>query len=380
MSKGRVWPAEWRAYDDPVSGVRVRQLTRHKAHSHHLYFTNPGWYGGGRRLLVASDRENASNLFGLDLDTGEMRQLTAHAPDEEPNFLATTVNPTREEAYFGCGRRVTALDLETLEQRPLWEVPEGFRRSMLNTTADGRHVCLGIVEDLAGRFRLDLGHGYVGFRETFEAKPDCRIVRVPVDGGKAETVWQEACWIGHVNTSPTRADLLSFCHEGPWDRVDNRIWGLDLSTGRAWAVRPREGDESPGHEYWLADGETMAYHGRRPDGSSLMGRIRYDNSERLEFAFSEETGHTHSNDFSLVVGDAGSVVRMWRVRNGNLEGPRVLAEHRGSKHVQALHVHPRFTPDGSEVLYTADPQGYGNVYLAQVPASYESLPALGEAR
>jgi len=53
-----------------------------------------------------------------------------------------------------------------------------------------------------------------------------------------------------------------------------------------------------------------------------------------------------------------------------------LAVHRGSFHVQILHVHPRMFAgrDGQiRVLYSADPQGYGNVYVADVP-EFESLP------
>ena len=36
-----------------------------------------------------------------------------------------------------------------------------------------------------------------------------------------------------MNTSPTEPRYLTFCHEGPWDSVDQRIWGLDVHTGQA---------------------------------------------------------------------------------------------------------------------------------------------------
>ena len=51
MAKGDRFPTEWRTFTDDQTGVEVRQLTNHKGHSHHLYFTNPGWYDGGRKLL-----------------------------------------------------------------------------------------------------------------------------------------------------------------------------------------------------------------------------------------------------------------------------------------------------------------------------------------
>ena len=69
MSIGRILPSETVEVRDPLSGIALRQLTNYRAHSHHFYFTNPGWYDGGKRLLVASDRDNRTNLFGLDLDS-----------------------------------------------------------------------------------------------------------------------------------------------------------------------------------------------------------------------------------------------------------------------------------------------------------------------
>jgi oligogalacturonide lyase len=51
----------------------------------------------------------------------------------------------------------------------------------------------------------------------------------------------------------------------------------------------------------------------------------------------------------------------------------VLAWHRGSFHTQALHVHPTVFDEGRRVLYTADPQGYGQVFVVDVPA-WDALP------
>ena len=379
MSKGRVWAPEWKDDRDRRSGVHVRQFTDYKGHSHHPYFTNPGWYDGGRKLLLGSDRGNRTNLFSLDLRSGELTQATdlePVAPPHETNFLGVCLNPMRNEACFWYDRRVMALDLDTFESHVLWEMPDGFVHSdILNCTADGAHLCTGIFEDFSERFRTDFLRGLVGFTAVWEARPLSRIIRIAADGASAETVWEERYWIGHVNTSPTQPHLLSFCHEGPWSQVDNRIWGLDLSDRRAWMIRPRKGQEAIGHEYWHADGLHLGYHGG--EGQTFIGRIRYDNTDRLEVNFSHQTGHIHSNDFSLIVGDAGRFVRLWKWNGEAFEGPRVLCEHRGSSHIQQLHVHPRFSPDGKQVLFTSDTSGYGNLYLAQVP-EFESLPELEE--
>ena len=125
MSAGRIWPAEQRIYRDLRTGVTVRQLTDYKGHSHHLYFTNPGWHDGGRRLIFASDRENRTNLFSLDLPSGEILQLTDLAapvsPRLRPHFQQACLNPAREEVYFCYDGRLMALDLGSLEPKVLWE-------------------------------------------------------------------------------------------------------------------------------------------------------------------------------------------------------------------------------------------------------------------
>lgn len=383
MSKGRIWPAERKETKDPTSGVFVKQLTSYRAHSHHLYFTNPGWYDEGRRMLFGSDRENTTNLFSLDLESGYILQLTDYAPQRAPfetELLSTCVNPTRPEAYFWYGRDLMSIDLHTLVEHTLWTIPSGFVRSMLNCSADGNSVCVGIYADLSDQIHIDLHRGYVGFREIFEAHPLSRIMTVDTSGKGGEVVWEERSWIGHVNTSPSQAHLLTFCHEGPWQLVDNRIWGFDLNTRKAWPVRPRQLQERVGHEYWHADGIHIGYHGSWADGRKFFGKIRYDNQSGVEVDFPFETGHIHSNDFNLIVGDSsreGKTVRLWKWNGSDFDGPHILCEHRSSFHIQEVHVHPRFDAAGRYVVYTSDVSGYGNIYLAEVP-DFDNLPPVVE--
>ena len=217
MSKGDRFPAEWRTFRDRDTGVEVKQLTGYKGHSHHLYFTNPGWYDGGRKLLFGSDRANRTNLFGIDLQSGEITQLTdldQPPPPAETSFLFASINPRREEVYFWHGRTMIALDLVTLEERRLWEAPAGFLTNMTNVTADGKYICTGLYQDLTGDFEVDLLHGYVGFREYWAARPLSQIVRIDTTSGDTDVVFEERYWIGHVNTSPRCPVWLRFATKG----------------------------------------------------------------------------------------------------------------------------------------------------------------------
>jgi oligogalacturonide lyase len=378
MAKGQTYAPEWKTFEDLQTGINIRQLTNYKGHSHHLYFTNPGWYDGGKKLLFGSDRGNRTNLYSLELATGAITQLTdldQPPPPAETSFLFASLNPKRPEVYFWHGRDLVALHLETLEERRIYRAPDEFLTNMTNVTADGKYLCTGMYEDLSHRFKVDLLHGYVGFREYWEAMPRSRIIRVDVDNGTSEVVFEENYWIGHVNTSPGLPNILTYCHEGPWQLVDNRIWGLDMNTGKNWKIRPSSDGERVGHEYWMADGETIGYHGHTKNGEPFFGSVRYDDTNRVEAPFPADSTHFHSNDLGLIVGDGTRReprLLLWRFRDGAFEGPRVVAHHRGSFQVQITHVHPRFSPDGKQILYVSDDSGYGNLYLVDTP-DFDSL-------
>ncbi len=378
MGIGDVTGAEGRVLEDPVTHVRLHQLTDHYAHSHHPYFTNSGLWDGGRRLLIGSDRSNARNFYSVELASGKITQLTDFPIKSGLNSLSMFLNPTRDEGYFAHAGQLMALDLRTYQQRSLYRVPEGFRAGNMSCTADGKRVCMAVQEDLSGRIRMDLGHGYVGFAEYSAARPLCRIVAVGVDGGEARVAYEEKFWLGHINTSPALPDVLTFCHEGPWETIDQRMWLLTISTGAAEPLRKQVPGETIGHEYWFADGQRVGYHGSK-DGVHRFGHIRWDNTDCREYDFPYGSTHFHSLDETLIIGDGSRespYLLLWRLRNGRYEGPRRLLTHRGSWHVQLIHVHPRMFAgaDGQvRITFTADPQGYGNVYIADVP-EFESLP------
>lgn len=383
MAADNVGPAEQRTFTDAETGVQVRQLTNYKGHSHHLYFTNSGWYDGGRRLLFGSDRDNRTNLFGVHLESGEITQLTdldQPPPPAETSFLFTSVNPTRDEAYFWHDRDLIAIDLHSRATRVLYQAPPGFMLNMTNVTADGELVCSVIYEDLSEQFGVDLLRGYVGFQEYWEARPLSQIIAVHTRTGEAWVVFEEHSWIGHINTSPTRSDVLTFCHEGPWHKVDNRIWGLDIPSGKAWRIRETTSGERVGHEYWYADGDRVGYHGNRADGSAFFGSVRYDDTDRTEIAASHGSMHFHSNDADLIVGDGSRTdprLLLWRRIGDRYDGPRVLLKHRGSFQIQMVHVHPRLSADSTQVVFTTDATGYGNVHMVDIP-DLDGLPLLTE--
>lgn len=378
MKPYKIYPPERKTFQDRLSGVTVHQLTGYKGHSEHPYFTDNGWYDSDRRMLFISDRDNARNLFSIEIESGEISRLT-NMPAEGPVLRCPMhVNRLYNETYYQYNGCVYAINLETLETRPIYIIPKGFNFGGARPTGDGKYVVAGLAEDLSASIKSNLAASYVGFEDIFKARPDCRIVRINVQDNRAEEVWQEKCWIGHVNPSLTLGNIITFCHEGPWNLVDHRIWVLDLDTGKAVKFRPRRVEgEMVGHEYWFADGLHVGYQ-VHADSHSYFGFAKYDGTGEIEAPAVRVPGpdHVHSVTFDFVVSDTGKSIKGYKYNGKSFDGPRIITMHDGSFDWGAHHPHPSITRDEKRIVYNSTAAGYCNIYMTAVPEDFFSLPEL----
>ena len=336
---------EWTTYRDRNSGVAVTQLTQYKGHSHHFYFTNPGWYDSGRKLLFASDREKPHQSLRDRPCQREHRTTdrSRHRRRCHASWNSCGHVKTR------CGKKPIS-GMTSTYWRWTWSpkkyapctrfAPAGvFRRPTAR-----RMECMSILgpgKINPARFEVDLLRGYIGFRETWEARPASQVVHVGVDDGELEVVFEEKYWIGHVNTSPTQPNSLTFCHEGPWDCVDNRIWGLDAG--------PRAGmEDSPDRQ--RRDRRARDAGARMGCTSAITvvilppGRRSWAHPVRWQPAggkcFPGWTGHIFSNDETLIVSDGRHVIRVWKWDGERYQGPRLLCRHNSSMNIQQTRPRP----------------------------------------
>lgn len=373
MGKGSVSNVQFVHHRMGRSGLTVRGLAGIPGDSHHLYFTNSGWYDDGRRLVIVAHSGQSSDLFSLELGTGKLLQLTDEGrPTDELMFAS--LNPVRAEAYFWRKGELIALDLDSLRERSLYRTPGGFSNNLTSVTADGAHLCTVLYEDLRHRFDVDLLNGYVGFEDYWAAHPLSMVMLIDTQTGAERTLLTRQTWIGHVNASPRVPHLLSFCHEGPWTKVDHRIWGLDSRTGQSWKIRPAPEGEAVGHEYWFADGVTVGFHGFTPQQTFHSGAIRFDNSDEVRCSLPMRMDHVHSTDLGFIVGDGNSGSRFlyhWNASEEGRHGAVRILRHGSSARTQARHVHPQVSPDAKSLLFVTDLEGPGRIYMLEVDAVRE---------
>jgi len=380
MKNFGIFPSEKKSFKDRITGQTVWQLTNYKGHSEHPYFTDEGWYDNDKRMLFVSDRDNARNLFSIEIESGEISRLTDMKSGNQNIRCPMHVNQTLNETYYQYAGCVYAINLFSLETRPIYIVPKGFNFGGARPTGDGKYVVGSLSEDLSHKIKANLSAGYIGFNEIHDAKPDCRIIRINLSDNTVEEVWQENYWVGHVNPSLTIGKLLTFCHEGPWNLVDHRIWMLDMETGKAEKFRERRKDkEMIGHEYWFTDGEHVGYQVHRMEENlSFFGFARYDGTGEMEAPAVPTQGpdHIHSVDFNFIVSDTGKSINGFKYNGKDFDGPRIITMHDGSFDWGAHHPHPSFTRDGKNVVYNSTASGYCNIYMTSIPEDFYSLPEL----
>jgi len=372
---------------DAASGREITQLTDYRGHSFQFYFTHPCWLDSGA-FLFTSDRANHRDLFRRD-PGGSVSQLT---DSSRKPIRAACLSPETEKVYFWSGIQLCELNLGTLTSRVLCEVPKPMRGERPSVAAGGQALYVQLYEahpaDLTTRYGPPTDGGS---RSRFDRQPLSQIVRIELDSGDVEVLHEDHRYISHVNASPTRPNLVTFCHEGPWELVDQRIWCVDTNTKSVTPIRPQNGEFSVVAEHWLSDGERIGFRShKRSAGDTRFGYIRYDNVEHVEAELGAYSRHFHSHDGSLVVGDGSPIYPLPSVAKPSVtwpyillypwEGdrygdPRILAEHGSSFNGDHAHCHPRFTLDGQQVMYTSDTSGYANIYLVDV-GDLDELPVL----
>ncbi|MCA9893018.1 MAG: PD40 domain-containing protein [Anaerolineae bacterium] len=393
MRKGDIYHDDTFTYHDPYSGRQVIRLTDYTGHSNHLYFTDPCWFNEGRSFVFTSDRDGHSNLFRYDLDDYKITQLTElqgrsieneRVFDHRPAGAYSAVN---HRHYYWWQNGLYELDVDTCEERLVYQAPSDKVLGIHGiTSADGRYVCNMVRDRVDGDTPATIDYPYSHFPHLYPSKPLTQVIRVEISTGEMQVVHEDHRFMTHVNLSPTMPDILTFCHEGPWHQVEQRIWGLNIQTGATWKIRPQDDDNfAIGHEYWFDDGEHIGYHGRPRDGKGdhVFGYVRWDNSEKVEVRFPFHSFHFASNGHQMIVGDGTRVfshpdepfIQLFKWDGERYIGPRVLTMHRSTFNGQHAHCHPRFTPDDKQVLYTSDLTGYSNMYLVEV-GDFEDLPLL----
>jgi oligogalacturonide lyase len=315
----------------------------------------------------------------MDLDSGVITQLT----DEPETCRSITKTSDGEIIVYKTGRKLKKMDGKTGKITTIYEDEEGFNVGSPSIAHNRRYVAFSRNEDV----KVQDGPNYTGFKDRFYLVKDGRITVANLDGSGSYDVLCDTHQVGHFQFCPDDSTIGSYCHEGPWNLVTQRIWLLDFTERRAFPCFRQTEEDSVGHEFWTQDGYIF-FDDRGPghDGTITSDRtqavakdVQVNQNTMIPFVgLADRKGnvvkridmpfycnHYHANpDNTVLVGDDVDDLVLVDI-SGKEAKLTKLCNHKTSWHTQTSHCHPTWSWDGSRILYASDFGGKVNIYMVR---------------
>ena len=385
---GKQYPSEMKLYTDPKTGRRIRKLTE-TGDNYHFYFTENSFTAGDNEILYChtevplKDGGGRGELYAMDLTTGVRTQLTDLCKDfKKVEFLTKSVDS--KYIIAACNGDVYRIDRDTGAPTLLYKVPADFFISGATISHDNRYAVITVTEKVTFD-RKFASTNYDGFTDRFYGYKRAKMVLLTMDGLYCETIMTDTHFINHVQFAPDTNEYLTFCHEGPWNLVTQRVWIFNMLTRTSYPCFRQRKDDSVGHEFWTRDG--LIFFDNRGKGHD--GTITVDKTQATVMdsegdgaipwvGFADKSGnvvrklelpyycnHYHANkDNTRLVADAVNDIVLIDISK---EKPtyEILCEHNTSWIAHDTHCHPTWSWSNDKILFASDRdrQGYAQLYL-----------------
>ena len=210
--------------------------------------------------------------------------------------------------------------------------------------------------------------------------------------GAMKTLLHSTDWVNHLLFSSTDPQLLMYCHEGPWQKVD-RIWTIHTDGTHNVLIHKRTMFmEIAGHEFWGHDGKTIWYDWQTPKGEDFwLAGYNLETGKRTAYHMQRNEWSIHFNvsaDGTLFCGDGGDPGQVAHAPDGewlylfrpemkpgdgintsDFIQPGVFHAERlvnMSKHNYRLEPNVSFTPDQKWVIFRSNMYGPTYVFAVEV--------------
>ncbi len=399
-------PTEW---IDPDTGHRVIRLSREPG-SQSLYFHQNAYTTEGDKLIITTP----TGVSTINLKTGEIERVV----DGRVNVIV--VGRKSRQVYYTKDNTLFATHLDTRATKEIIKLP--FRGGLSSVNAD-ETLLLGARTEVEGQgpyggqnqrqygINPDLPKQQLGpdgkpltFAERKEVMMNNRLEQhlpmamytVNTNTGEVKTILKTTDWLGHLQFSPTDPNLIMFCHEGPWHKVD-RIWTMRADGSGLKKIHTRTMNmEIAGHEFFSNDGRVIWYDLQIPRGEDFwLASYELETGKRTWYHMQRNDWSVHFNvsrDGKLFAGDGGDNemvahapdgkwIYLFRpqsipdvasiknphsedlIRSGFLKPERLVNM---AKHNYELEPNVSFSPDGKWLVFRSNMFGPTHVFAVEV--------------
>jgi oligogalacturonide lyase len=371
-------PQEW---IDKDTGHKVVRLSGHTGPISNWYFHNNPFIeqqgGEGDRMLFSDEADGARQLFTVNLKDKKVEQLTTGA--DQKRMLPMISRATREVLYQS-GDSIYATGIDTRKTRKLYTFPAGTRGGIGTINADGTMF----AGSVAAPEQAEINRKYPKKSEYFDRIYDAHLLNsiftINIKTGEYKVVHAENNWLGHIQFSPTDPNVLMFCHEGPWHKVD-RIWRYNIQDQTTTLMHQRSMPmEIAGHEYFAPDGKSIWFDLQKPRGQKfyMAGADVATGKEIGNYELTADEWSIHyalSPDQKMFAGDGGVPTQVAHAANGMWiyafypQGSRFRSEklvNMKAHDYRGLEPNVHFSPDGRWVIFGGTFEGRKETYAVEI--------------
>jgi oligogalacturonide lyase len=370
-------PDEW---IDQDTHHKIVKLSRKEGNNASFYFHNNPFVGN--KMVFYSTDSKGKQIYTVDLGTLQIQPVTDQS---SPMSGEITSQPPKGgvggRVFYQIKDSVFYTNIDNRETRLVFVFPAGFKGSIATLNAD--ETLLAGVH--SGDEEKEILKRYPEKKDFFNRIYDAHIPHtlftIDIRTGELKKIRQENTWIGHVQFSPTDPELLMFCHEGPWQKVD-RIWTLHTRTNEVKLMHKRTVDnEIAGHEFFSPDGKSIWFDWQIPKGQTFyLGNVDIGRGAERKIRMTRDEWSIHfatSPDQRLFAGDGGDSGQVAHAKDGRWiylfrpEGDQFVSERLVNMKDQYYKLEPNvhFSPDGKWVIFRANFEGKEEIYAVEIKKS-----------
>ena len=374
--KGKIIPLNFRTRQDSETGHEVIRMTPPHIICHRNYFYQKCFTQDGSKLIFGGAFEGHWNYYLLDIAREQATQLTDEAGDN--TFGGFLSHDDSALWYVKNNRELRRVCLDSFEEQIVYAVDDEW---VAYGTWVANSDCTKLVGIEIKKRDWQPLTDWSKFRAFYFTQPECRLINIDLRTGEQQVILQEKRWLGHPIYRPFDDSTVAFCHEGPRDAIDARMWLINPDGSQLRKVRQHAPGESFTHEFWVPDGSALYYVAHKEnDPQRYLCSADPLTLENRQLMAIPPCSHLMSNhEGSLIVGDGaphntGDIslndpfIWVFNIATGT---QHAVCQHNTSWKVldgdrQVTHPHPSFSPDNQWVLYTSDEEGMPALYLARV--------------
>jgi oligogalacturonide lyase len=388
---GQKMPEEW---IDKSTHHKVVNISRKEGSNLSFYFHNNPFVGnkmvfyssGKQKGGEATDMKKQETynlnikdkqLYTVDLSTLQLEQLTYHPLPMNGEIVCAKT----KEVFYQVKDSVFSVNVNTKKETLVYVFPQDFKASITTVNANGTLLSGSKASEAEAELYKKNPEKKDYFNIIYEAKLPKTLFTINLKTKELKKIFTDSAWLNHVQFSSTDPNLLMFCHEGPWHKVD-RIWTIDVTTQAVKIMHKRTMDmEIAGHEWFGADGKIIWYDLQQPRGVNFfVSGTNVTTGKEIKYEVARDdwsvhyTSSANEKNFAGDGGDPGAVAKskdgQW-INYFRIQGNKLVSEKLVNMkyHKYKLEPNVHISPDGKWVIFRANFEGIENVYAVEIKKS-----------